>query len=160
MIRSALFLVVLAACASSPSNVPLAGSAADVRQLTGEWIGDYRGDASGRSGSISFTLRAANDSAFGDVVMVPSGAGRPIAPWRSAGAAVGRPAPEVLTIRFVRIQAGRVNGTLAPYADPETGAQLVTTFTGELKGDTIEGTFTTRLPSGETQTGRWMVQRK
>jgi hypothetical protein len=53
-----------------------------------------------------------------------------------------------------------VNGTLAPYADPETGARLVTAFVGELSGNTIEGTYTTRLPSGETQTGRWKVERK
>jgi len=40
--------------------------------LTGEWAGDYSSVESGRSGSISFTLRAAGDSAFGDVVMIPS----------------------------------------------------------------------------------------
>lgn len=99
--------------------------------------------------------------------MVPSGLGRPLSPWRgeaAAGAGAGGQQPphaqsEVLTINFVRIEGGHVNGTLAPYADPQTGARLITTFTGELKGNTIEGTYTTRLPSGETQTGRWRVQR-
>jgi hypothetical protein len=66
----------------------------------------------------------------------------------------------VLTIRFVRVEAGHVNGTLDPYADPQTGERLFTTFTGELKGNTIAGTYTTRLPSGETQTGHWSVQRR
>jgi hypothetical protein len=159
MLRSVLLLVAVAACASSQANVPMVGAAGEVHQLAGEWVGDYQGDESGRNGSITFTLRAANDSAFGDVVMVPSG-GRAMMPWRTPTAAVSRPTPEVLQIRFVRVEAGRVSGTLEPYADPETGAQLVTTFRGELKGNKIEGTFTTRLPSGGTQTGRWMVQRK
>ena len=93
--------------------------------------------------------------------MVPVGMARPLAPWRQeAAAAAPRPSTAVLTIRFVRVESGHVSGTLAPYADPLTGARLVTTFAGELKGNTIEGTYTTRLPSGDTQTGRWTVQRK
>ena len=53
-----------------------------------------------------------------------------------------------------------VNGTLDPYADPQSGQRLLTTFSGELKGNTIEGTYRTRLPSGEMQSGRWTVQRR
>ncbi|HMG19454.1 MAG TPA: hypothetical protein VK573_12065, partial [Gemmatimonadales bacterium] len=116
---------------------------------------------SGRSGSISFTLRSAADSAFGDVVMIPAGWGRPLTPWRGeSSSAAQRPQSEVLTINFVRVQQAHVNGTLAPYADPQTGERLVTTFTGELSGNTISGTYTTRLTSGATQTGRWTVQRR
>jgi hypothetical protein len=58
------------------------------------------------------------------------------------------------------VQQGHVSGTLDPYADPQTSARLLTTFSGELNGNTIAGTYTTRLPSGETQTGRWSVQRR
>jgi hypothetical protein len=155
-----LFLLV-AACATSQASVPLVGTAGDIAALTGEWAGDYSSAASGRSGSISFTLRAAGDSAFGDVLMVPTGLGRPLAPWREQSPAGGqRSSPEVLTIRFVRVEAGHVSGTLAPYADPQTGDRLLTTFSGELAGKTISGTYTTRLPSGDTQTGRWTVQRR
>lgn len=153
--------ILIAACHVHQAAVPMVGPASDVSTLAGEWSGEYSSAASGRSGSISFTLRAADDSAFGDVVMVPAGLGRPLAPWR--GEATGmpaRPQPEVLTINFVRVQAGRVSGTLAPYADPETGARLTTTFAGEIVGNTISGTYTTHLPSGATQTGRWSVQRR
>jgi len=117
---------------------------------------------SGRSGSIRFALRAATDSAFGDVVMIPAGLGRPLLPWRGENmtGAAQAPAPTVLTIRFVRVEQGHVSGTLDPYADPQTGARLLTTFSGELKGNTIAGTYTTRLPSGESQTGQWSVQRR
>lgn len=157
-----LVAVTLSACGASRSPVPLVGASADVTALTGDWAGDYSSAESGRSGSISFTLRAAGDSAFGDVVMVPSTLGRPLVPWREQNATGSNQAPAstVLTIRFVRVEHGHVSGTLDPYADPQTGARLLTTFSGELSGNTITGAYTTRLPSGDTQTGRWSVQRR
>ena len=155
-------LLLLAACAANQPPVPVVGSSTDVASLAGEWVGDYSSIESGRSGSISFTLRAAGDSAFGDVVMVPSGWGRPLAPWRGEAAPMAAPRPqsEILTINFVRVERGHVTGTLAPYAEPQTGERLVTTFSGELSGNTITGTYTTRLPTGGTQSGRWTVRRK
>jgi hypothetical protein len=60
----------------------------------------------------------------------------------------------------VRVEHGHVNGTLDPYADPQTGARLLTTFSGEMTGKTIAGMYTTTLASGATQTGRWSVQRR
>lgn len=162
-LSTALFGLTLSACGASRSPVPLVGASTDVTALTGEWAGDYSSAESGRSGSISFTLRAAGDSAFGDVVMIPSAWGRPLRPYQenTAGGGVNQqPTSTVLTIRFVRVERGHVSGTLDPYADPQTGARLLTTFSGELNGNTITGTYTTRLPSGDTQTGRWMVQRR
>src|SRR5881409_3755268 len=161
-LRAAALTAVVAACASSQTPVPMIGSARDVAALAGEWAGDYSSAESGRSGSIGFTLRAAGDSAFGDLIMVPSAWGRPLVPWRDQNMTAGnQPAQStVLTIRFVRVQQGHVSGTLDPYADPQTGARLLTTFSGELTGKTITGTYTTRLPSGDTQTGRWTVQRR
>jgi len=157
-------MLALSACGASRSPVPLVGASTDISALTGEWAGDYSSVESGRSGSISFTLRAAGDSAFGDVVMIPSAWGRPLVPWRqesATGAGANQaPASTVLTIRFVRVEHGHVSGTLDPYADPQTGARLLTTFSGEVNGNTIAGTYTTRLPSGDTQTGRWTVQRR
>ena len=152
--------LALGACGASRSPVPLVGASADVSALAGEWAGDYSSAESGRSGSITFTLRAAGDSAFGDVIMIPSAWGRPLMPYRQTVAGNQSPETTVLTIRFVRVQQGHVSGTLDPYADPQTSARLLTTFSGELNGNTIAGTYTTRLPSGETQTGRWSVQRR
>src|SRR5881409_4128022 len=107
-LRAAALTAVVAACASSQTPVPMIGSARDVGALTGEWAGDYSSAESGRSGSISFTLRAAGDSAFGDVVMIPSAWGRPLIPYRQENApgagANQQPASTVLTIRFVRVE--------------------------------------------------------
>ena len=166
MLRSRTFLTVLllpalTACGASRSPVPVVGAATDVSSLTGEWAGEYSSVESGRSGSITFTLRSAGDTAFGDVVMVPKGFGRALVPWNQPGPAGGvNQTSSVLTIRFVRIEAGHVSGTLDPYADPQSGERLLTTFNGEVKGSTIGGTYTTRLPSGLTQTGRWSVRRR
>ena len=159
---------LLTACGSSRAHVPMVGASNDVSALTGDWVGDYSSPESGRSGSISFSLKSATDSAVGDVVMIPTGLGSPLTPWQpdntvnAANPNPGTQAPKskVLVIRFVRVQGGQVSGTLDPYADPQTGARLITTFIGEVKGSMITGTYTTQLPAGGTQTGRWSVERK
>ena len=155
---------VLAACAPAPQTpVPLTGSPADVAALIGRWDGSYSSAATGRSGSISFTLAASGDTAYGDVIMIPRGFGRPLQASGHGTSPGDPPAARstVLTIRFVRVAQGRVNGTLAPYADPETGGQLFTTFEGHLQGEAIEGTFTTRSAEGTgAQAGQWKVTRR
>jgi len=81
--------------------------------------------ATGRSGSIAFTLTAGGDSAFGDVIMVPRGWGRPLRAWdrTERGAATkAQPSSQVLTINF----------------------------DGRLAGDTIEGTYTTTVAGSAT----------
>src|SRR5207249_10261723 len=88
-----MLALTLSACGASRSPVPLVGAATDVSALTGQWSGDYSSSESGRSGSIEFTLRAAGDTAFGDVVMVPTMLGRPLAPWRGDNAAGANQAP-------------------------------------------------------------------
>ena len=160
-VRCMVALGTLIACSTAPQPpVPLVGSARDVAALAGRWEGAYSSGATGRAGSISFTLTADGDSAFGDVVMIPRGFGRPLQPLDRP---VGAPAPRaaVLTINFVRVTGGRVAGTLAPYADPETGARLFTTFEGDVRGDVIEGTYTTRAAGAtDEQTGQWKVTRR
>ena len=160
----AAFAALLTACSAvHQPPVLMAGTARDMAALAGQWEGSYSSAATGRSGSISFTLSAGTDSAFGDVIMIPRGWGRPLQAWDrpgSAGAPGTQPRAAVLTINFVRVAGGRVTGRLAPYADPESGAPLATTFEGQLADDTIEGTYTTRgAGSGIAQTGQWKVTR-
>jgi hypothetical protein len=147
------------ACASTPDPVPVVGSSGDVSALVGEWSGEYDGGSTGRSGSIVFVLRSAADTAHGDVMMVPRASGG------AAGNVQGRPGPlqlrasQVLSIAFVRVAGGALSGTLAPYTDPECNCTVQTTFTGTLRGSTIEGTFVTR-GAGREQSGRWSVARR
>src|SRR5947208_13124401 len=157
-LHAALAALVTACAAAHQPPLPIAGAAGDMAALAGQWEGSYSSASTGRSGSISFTLSAGNDSAFGDVIMIPRGWGRPLQAWNGQASAGtdARPRSAVLTISFVRVIGGRVTGTLAPYADPETGAQPSTTFKGRLDRDTSAGTYSTRgAGPGGPPTGQW-----
>jgi len=158
---------VATACATRPTPVPVIGPTSQVTALVGDWSGDYSSNETGRSGSITFSLRSGNDTAIGNVVMVPKPANDAV-PFSSAtdrpiirtNAAQGQ--GELLTIRFVGVEGNRVVGTLDTYRDPEDGCKISTTFKGEFKNaDTIEGTFASvgseigHLPSS----GKWKVTR-
>ncbi|MGH7731784.1 MAG: hypothetical protein ACRENJ_11115 [Candidatus Eiseniibacteriota bacterium] len=158
----AVLSVVVGACATVPTPVPVAGDAAGLGQLTGEWGGDYQGQSNGRSGSIVFRLEAGADTAYGDVVMIPRERRESRLPVQDPSA--GLPTPrmvEVLTIAFVRATGGGLSGRLTPYRDPDCDCVLDTRFQGRIRGDVIEGTYTsTPAGGGATQTGTWKVTRK
>lgn len=156
---------LLVSCASgAPRPAPavaVGGPANEVTALAGEWSGQYWSPVTGRSGCIHFRLAADDDAAWGDVTMFPAamqmqhrGAGETIA---GAGS---RQAAQQLTIRFVRVAAGRVSGTLDPYQDPDCGCLLSTTFEGQLDGDVVAGEYVARAGGTHPQTtGSWRVQR-
>lgn len=147
------------ACGGSNPPVTVVGPAADIRSLTGNWFGDYWSPYTGRSGTITFELAAAIDSAWGRVVMTPRGAAGPLEAWRGTRFPQAYVSTE-LTIRFIRVAGSQVTGSLTPYADPATGEPLFTVFEGQVAGDTIAGTYTTRPVSGsDGPTGRWRVVR-
>jgi hypothetical protein len=153
----------VAGCAGKPAAVPIAGNAAGMSALSGRWEGEYHSSQTGRGGSIVFTLTAGTDSATGDVLMIPSGTNQPIMregagrlPSTASGAA-----PAVLSIRFVRVEGGKVSGALDPYRAPDCDCVVSTTFIGDLSGDRIAGTFTTRGgTSSAPVTGEWEVRRR
>jgi hypothetical protein len=94
--------------------------------------------------------------------MIPTGAGRPIVryPDDPPGPVEDWPLGEVLTITFVRVSHGLVEGSLDPYLDPDTHAVLVTTFHGMLEDDRISGRFvTTAVATGERFIGEWSAIR-
>jgi hypothetical protein len=163
-----LGLVALAcvslACASKPTPVTVTGDAGDRASLAGKWSGDYTSPATGRSGSIVFDLSPSGDAANGDVVMIPRGYGKALVPYgnattAAAGTVSSAPVSRVLTIKLVRVSGNMVSGVLDAYRDPECDCPVVTTFTGTLNGDTIEGTFSTSGSSNTPQTGTWRVKR-
>ena len=154
--------LVMAGCSTAPAPVPVVGSPADLGALAGEWGGEYHGETTGRSGSIVFKLAAGADTAYGDVVMISHERRDSRLPTQdpSAGLPIAR-TPEVLSIAFVRAAGGGVSGRLAPYRDPECNCQVDTRFEGRMRGNVIEGTFTSRLvEANEIRTGTWKVKRK
>jgi len=156
-------LVLAAAChASPPAPVPISGDAATNARLAGTWEGSYESAALGRAGSIVFTLVAGEDHAHGDVVMVPSGANRPLRPSSNVGISAmdSTQMAQVLTINFVRASGDSVSGTLVPYVDPECNCSTSTTFRGRLEADRISGTFVANQGVGRSMSGTWQVRRK
>ena len=153
--------LVVSSCASVSPNVPLRGDCETIVQLVGKWEGVYSAEASGRSGVISFSLRAGSDTAQGDVLMVPrndQNTGN-----TAADDPIRKPPPSValLTIRFVAAARNEIRGVLDPYTDPVCGCLLTTRFQGRLNGDEITGTFEstgTEIFHGTTQ-GKWSVRR-
>jgi hypothetical protein len=127
------------------------GQKSDISAMKGRWEGTYASEATGRSGTIVFELKGG--TAKGDVLMVPKGAKAP-----AANESI-HTMPQVLYISFVDAEGGVVKGTMDPYRDPDCDCTVQTTFVGQRKGDTIEGTYTT---TGETHlsTGRWSIVRK
>ena len=157
----AMVLVAAWACGGPGTPVPVAGTATDLAALAGEWSGEYSSQESGRSGSIVLRLTAGTDSATGDVVMSPQFFRRLAGPGDAPAAVAPPPAPQVLSISFVRVAGGRVSGRLAQYTDPSCGCTLLTEFEGSLRGDALEGTYSSRhSATGEVQRGRWLVTRR
>lgn len=156
-----IVLLGAAACRYHPDPIPIQGARSEIARLAGTWVGEYSGTTSGRSGSITFTLKAGTDSAFGDVLMVPVGGGNPIAAADNpAQHRLHARSPQVLQVSFVAVADTRVSGTLEPYLAPDCQCVVRTTFTGSISGDVVEGTFVTRVPAGAEQGGRWKVMRQ
>jgi hypothetical protein len=154
---------LLGACGGSSTAatpVPVSGSTKDMAALAGEWSGEYLSLESGRSGSIVFNLKAGTDSATGDVIMSAMTGGPRGGDQTSPQPDAAPTPPQVLAIRFVSIEGGRVQGKLDPYIEPTCKCQLTTVFDGRLYGKELSGTYTTMLPDGRVQSGRWSVTRQ
>lgn len=116
------------------------GSDLDLARVAGEWQGEYKGNESGRSGPVSFSLQMGSHTAEGQVFM-------------------GGSTP--LKIEFVKVKQGEVKGTIAPYTDPNCSCEVETTFFGTVANNAIDGTFETKVgATGQVQTGTWSVARK
>ena len=132
-------LLFVVACAGSQKEVTMQGSDLDIARVAGEWQGEYKGEDSGRSGPVSFSLEVGSHIAEGTVMM----------------------GPKPLKIEFVKVNRNEVKGTIAPYTDPQCSCEVETSFLGTLSDDSIYGTFESRLSStGQLQAGTWSVQRK
>jgi hypothetical protein len=161
-LRLAVLTAALLACASKPTPVTVTGDATDRASLAGKWSGEYNSPVTGRSGSIVFKLSSDGQAATGDVVMVPTGYGKPLVRYGNPTTTVqtGGIDSQVLTIRLVRVSGDSVSGVLDAYRDPQCDCPVETSFAGHLSGDRIDGTFITRgSPSVAPQTGTWRVKR-
>lgn len=143
-----------------PTPVPVQGVQADIAALAGDWEGSYSSLDSRRDGTITFTITAGADSAFGDVLMVPHAGGQVLASDASSPQHLAHArSPELLRVTFVRIAGGRVQGALEPYVAPDCQCVVTTMFQGAATSDRIEGTYITTGRDGLRQEGRWSMRR-
>ena len=164
LLVAASIALLTGACASpkaSSPDIPIgAAGREDLSLLVGKWTGEYTSPDSGRTGSIVFELKSGGATASGDVLMWPKGArGTP------SGADDRElpidTMPQVLKVQFVRAEGDRITGTLRPYVDPDCLCDVRTVFVGVVRGDAIEGTFTTERSedSKKLAAGTWKVRR-
>jgi Flp pilus assembly protein CpaB len=61
----------------------------------------------------------------------------------------------------VRVEDERVEGTMAPYWDPDCDCRAQTLFEGTISGNRITGSFSTRRESSDRRilTGKWEAER-
>ncbi len=153
-----LFVLFQVGCQS----VPRIFGGVDLMLLEGEWHGEYYSKDTGRSGALEFRLKAGKDKAYGVVVMIPRGSEKPYHPSGALENPDVSPLhPELLSISFVNVIGGKIRGELTPYWDPDMQRTLFMTFEGNLKGDTLEGIFESRIEQSPIYFfGQWKVFRK
>ena len=158
LIRS-LSALALLGCQSRSMPVTLQGDPSGIAYLAGRWEGQYWGAGNGRAGSIDFTLAGGRDSVFGEVTMVDNSGRTLRAGDRGDQHQIHARSAQSLAIAFVQVGNRSVSGKLEPYIAPDCNCPVTTTFTGNIRGDSIVGTFLTRLPTGGADEGRWGVAR-
>lgn len=152
--------ILSGACHFNPTPVPIAGDQSTIARLAGDWSGTYRGTETDRTGTITFTIRASGDSAFGDVLMsTPPGTPRIMPADDPSMHHLHARSPQLLAIKFVVIHGGDVEGAIEPYIAPDCDCAVTTRFTGRIVGDSIGGTFITRGALIGPQAGVWAVRR-
>src|SRR4051794_20544742 len=83
----------VAACGAGQKEVEVKGKDTEMAKLSGTWEGDYKGNESGRNGTVKFSLELGRHTAEGEVLM-------------------GGATP--LKIQFVDVEGGQIKGTVAP----------------------------------------------
>ena len=156
LLALAAVALVIGGCASAPNRCPVVGERAS---LAGTWDGQFTSIETGRNGTIHFELEAGQDSAYGDVLLIPQ-------EWAQAGRLSGdQPTPPVrlpavFRINFVQVSLNQVRGSLDRHIDPLCNCEVATLFEGKIYGDEIKGTYRTRYPSGGIiSSGTWQVKR-
>jgi len=159
-IAVAMVLVAVTACQYHPTPISLQGEPSSIAALRGDWNGEYWSTASERRGSLSFSISSSADSAFGDVIMfTPLGQQvRPVDAGDQHRMHSG--STQALRIDFVRVGGRMVSGILEPYIAPDCTCEVSTTFTGNVLGDTIRGTFVTNGRLGGNRDGNWLMTRR
>lgn len=155
----AVALALTGACALPPNTAPVPSQPADLAAMNGFWVGEFVNGETGKTGSISLTIRSSTDSAGGDIVIAAYGSSPALA------ADIGKhrehsASPEVLRVGFRRVIGGMVEGTVEDYFSADCSCVVTTVLQATPEKDRIAGAFVTSNAAGYRQQGRWSVERQ
>ena len=128
--------------------------------LAGRWEGTYTSDVSSKSGKLVLVLNGSDESASGQLQLTPTGGrtvgpegtAEPAAPAAKGKKAAPAPASSGLAVSASKSGDDKVTGSVdGSYVDPGCNCSVVSTFEGELTGNTIVGTISAR----DARTGQW-----
>ncbi len=159
---------LLAACVSAGGVAPLAEAPAraaaapaafarwDGPSRQARWEGSYRGGSTQR-GTLALRLeQTATGSVAGEVTWQARPA-RGVAP----GARHGGPVAVRVPLAEAHVAAERVVLVTDAYFDPACGCTVSSTFTGQVRGDTLSGQFVTQgAATAAGARGRWLAVRR
>lgn len=150
-------LALTGACALPPNSAPQ--PQADLAAMNGYWTGEYVNSETGKTGSITLTIRSSTDSAMGDIVIAAYGSSPVVA------ADIGKhrahsASPEVLNVVFRRVIGGMVEGTVEDYFSTDCSCIVTTVFQATPEKNRIAGAYVTSNATGLRQQGRWSVDRQ
>jgi hypothetical protein len=143
--------------AAAPAAAPAPAASAS---LAGRWEGTFTTDVTQKSGKMVLNLNGADDGANGMLMLTPTG-GKTVGPEGAmapaAAPAKGKAAPAApasggLSVTAMKASDDKVSGSVdGAYMDPGCNCSVVSTFEGELNGNTLVGTISAR----DARTGQW-----
>jgi hypothetical protein len=108
-----------------------------------------------KGGRLVLTLAGSDEAATGQLVLTPTGAKGPVMAEGAPAAAPARgraAAPAGLSVTAMKTSEDKVSGSVdGSYVDPGCNCSVVSTFEGELNGNTLTGTISAR----DSRTGQW-----
>ena len=155
----AVLVLLAGACAAPTNSAPTPSQPADLAAMNGSWIGEFINAETGKSGTITLTIRSSTDVATGDVVFARNGMSVAVAAdtlLHRAHAA----SPEVLGVAFRRVLGGLVEGTVENYVSSDCGCVVSTVLQATPTKNRLQGEYVTSNPFGFRQQGRWSADRQ
>jgi hypothetical protein len=158
-ITTALLATVAMACVTPPMPDLPNTQPSDAILLDGQWRGEFRSDDGQRFGDMSFSLQVRNDTARGDVLLLPMEY-TPVPAGVSVPLRAEARAPVDAAANFVSVREGVFVGTMPSYFDSRRLTTVQLTFFGRLtRWDVMEGTYVVLGPSRVEERGTWRVIR-
>ena len=144
-LAAALALLTTAACATNMKQIPVDADRDTRVGLAGSWEGVVEGPTDSDKGRLAFDLETGRHTAVGAMKVYTKEGVR------------------VVPIERVKVEDGVFTGKTASYQSTSCNCTVNTEFRGMVKGDVIDGTFTsTMVKDGKKseRAGNWSLYRE